>query len=545
MITQIGKIEDKYGVEFTAIDRTPLAGVTTIATFGTIISGHFNSNTATNSSSSDTPQVSCISAFLAATMPTPTELLWSWEDDQSYTPYQPDLCCTLSKQFSTTPKGSFQYPITTHTGTNLYTIDFASMTQTNTSTGTQRSIKYQAGCPRWFYTDDHKQLVPYTPQDSAEIERMYQAGKSTNLAINGRTYTFDFTSMKQINFETRYERPIQRQLESDDTFTSSYNLGLKVRGMKPNLQPAIDELKEELGGGVVTSEQMLPSGSDATLHGSLLETTDKHFVDATISENKITLRGIQGYIEKVMFLVRQQILAYEQRIVSQRSAASRVIETPDFWEPQVEKLELKTVKTGCSEWNRIHSRVVETLPSAKILKLERIQNQWLWEKHTFSKQRMAVKNRGDVNEKELFHGTRSTPPEKIFKSEHGFDFRFASKRMWGEGTYFAINAQYSNNYAYSVGDTKQMILAKVLTGETYHSPPDGSLKKPPVKSQLRGRHMYSGSSGDSSGEVFEDERYDSVSGHTNGSDIFVIYDHDKAYPAYLITYKTPTIGRLY
>ena len=541
VITQIGKIEDKYGVEFTAVDHTPLAGVTTIATFGTIISGHFNSSAATHSSGSNTPQVSCISAFLAATMPTPTELLWSWEeDDQSYTPYQPDLCCTLSKQFSTTPKGSFQCQITTDVGTNLYTIDFASMTQTNTSTGTQRSIKYQAGCPRWFYTDDHKQLVPYTPQDSAEIERMYQAGKSANLAINGRTYTFDFTSMKQINFESCYERPIQRQLESDDTFTSSYNLGLKVRGMKPNLQPAIDELKEELGGGVVTSEQMLPSGSDATLHGSLLETTGKHLVDATISEKKITLRGIQGYIEKVMFLVRQQILAYEQRIVSQRSAASKVIETPDFWEPQVEKLELKTVKTGCSEWNRIHSRVVETLPSAKILKLERIQNQWLWEKHTFSKQRMTEKNRGDVNEKELFHGTRSTPPEKIFKSEHGFDFRFASTGMWGEGTYLAVSAQYSNNYAYSVGDTKQMILAKVLTGETCRCQPDGSLKKPPVKSRAQARR-----GGDSSGEVFEDERYDSVSGHTNGSDIFVIYDHDKAYPAYLITYKTATIGRLY
>ena len=543
VITQISQIEGKHGVEFTVVDHAPLAGVTTIATFGTIISGHFTHSTASPSASADTPQVSCIPTFLETAMPTPTEFLWLWEDDQGYTPYQPDLCGTLSKQFSATPKGSFQCQITTDGGTtNLYIIDFASMTQTNTSTGTQRSIQYQAGSPRWFYTDDHKHLVPYTPQDSAEIERMYTTGKSANLAINGRMYTFDFTRMKQINLESRYKRPIERRLETDGASTSSYKLGLKVRGMEPNLQTAIDELKEELSGGVVTSEQMLPSSSDATLHASLLETTGKHFVDATISENKIILRGIQGYIEKVMFLVRQQILAYEQRIVSQRSASSKGIETPDCWEPQVEKIELKTVAKGSSEWNKIQRHVHKTLPSAQISKLERIQNQWLWEKHTFSKQRMTVKNRGDVNEKELFHGTRGTPPEKIFKSEHGFDFRFASKGLWGEGTYLAASAQYSDNYAYSVGDTKQMILAKVLTGETYRCQPDGSLKKPPVKSQLRGIHS---SSSGVSGEVFEDERYDSVSGHTNGSDIYVIYDHDKAYPAYLITYRTATMGRMY
>ena len=533
LITQIGKIEDKHGVEFTAVDHTPQAGVTPLAMFGTIISGHFNSTT-------DTPQVSCVSPFLEAAMSTPSDSsVWLWEeDDHSYTPYQPDLCSTLSKQFSTSPKGSFQCQITTNTCTSLYTIDFTSMTRTNIRTGTQRSIKYQAGTPRWLYRDDRKQFVPYTPQDSTEIETMFKSSKVKNLVINGKTYTFDFTSMRQINFESRYERPIQRQLESDATSISSYNLRLQVRGMKPNLQEAIEKLKEELVGGVVTSEQMLPSNSDATLYGSLLETTGKHFVDAKITERKIVLRGMQGYIERVMFLVREQILAYEQRIVSQRSASARIMETPDCWEAQTEKIELKLVKTGCSEWKRIQSCMLKTLPSAQIVKLERIQNQWLLEKYTFSKQRMTEKNKGDVNEKELFHGTKKTPPEKIFKSEHGFDFRFSSQGMWGEGTYFAVNAQYSDRYAYSVGDNKRMILAKVLTGETCRCQPDGNLKKPPVKpSQPR--------PDSSSGEVFEDERYDSVSGNTSGSDIFVIYDHEKAYPAYLITYKTAATARLY
>ena len=217
------------------------------------------------------------------------------------------------------------------------------------------------------------------------------------------------------------------------------------------------------------------------------------------------------------------------------SKASATFETPDDWGAQTEKIELKTVTEKSSEWNRIQSHVHKTLPSAQILKLERIQNQRLWDKYTLSKKQMIEKTKGDTNEKELFHGTRGTPPKKIFKSEHGFDLRFSSQGMWGEGTYFAVNAQYSDRYAYSLGDSKQMILAKVLTGETCRCPPDRNLKKPPIKpSQPR--------PDSSSGEVFEDERYDSVSGYTNGSDIFVIYDHEKAYPAYLITYKT---ARLY
>ena len=44
--------------------------------------------------------------------------------------------------------------------------------------------------------------------------------------------------------------------------------------------------------------------------------------------------------------------------------------------------------------------------------------------------------------------------------------------------------------------------------------------------------MFSGSQGDTSIK----RRYDSVSGDTGGSKVYITYDNDKAYPAYLITY---------
>ena len=45
-------------------------------------------------------------------------------------------------------------------------------------------------------------------------------------------------------------------------------------------------------------------------------------------------------------------------------------------------------------------------------------------------------------------------------------------------------------------------------------------------------------------ESFAGERYDSVSGQSGGSDIYMVYDHDKAYPAYLITYGDSTAWRI-
>ncbi|KAL5477879.1 hypothetical protein EMCRGX_G024733 [Ephydatia muelleri] len=138
---------------------------------------------------------------------------------------------------------------------------------------------------------------------------------------------------------------------------------------------------------------------------------------------------------------------------------------------------------------------------------------------------MAEKNSGEVNEKQLFHGTSNTPPEKVYCSEQGFDFRFAATGMWGTGAYFAVNASYSDSYAYSVTSAqKQMLLAVVLTGDAIESQPDKKLTKPPLKKAVMG-------------STFKDERYDSVTGTTKGSKIYVVYDHDKAYPCYLITYK--------
>ena len=148
---------------------------------------------------------------------------------------------------------------------------------------------------------------------------------------------------------------------------------------------------------------------------------------------------------------------------------------------------------------------------------------------------MSHKGSEKVNEKELFYVSSSTAPEEIYKSEEGFDMRFSRKGMWGQGNYFAESDQYSCSYAYgdsvhsslfcrycgSYSRTKQMFLAKVLTGDSYYSSSDQSLCMPPYKSSTSSEKVC----------------YDTVNGVTQGSKIYITYSNDKAYLLYLIYFK--------
>ena len=53
---------------------------------------------------------------------------------------------------------------------------------------------------------------------------------------------------------------------------------------------------------------------------------------------------------------------------------------------------------------------------------------------------------------ELFHGTSDNDQQQIYDSEEGFDMQFSASGMWGQANYFAVNASYSNSYAYRLKD---------------------------------------------------------------------------------------------
>ena len=206
---------------------------------------------------------------------------------------------------------------------------------------------------------------------------------------------------------------------------------------------------------------------------------------------------------------------------------------PPEWQPQSTNscTDVYPVVQGYTEWNRIEQRFKATMPNAKIATISRIQNIWLWDKYCEHKVRLHKKLSGKVNEMELFHGTRGNDPKVIYEGEHGFDMRYSNQGMWGQANYFAVNASYSNDYCYRTSDGfKEIFLVKVLTGDSYRCEPNRSLRKPPVKPT---------GDGNKSGTFRRPTRleYDTVTGDTGGSQVFMTYDNDKAYPAYLVRYS--------
>jgi hypothetical protein len=102
--------------------------------------------------------------------------------------------------------------------------------------------------------------------------------------------------------------------------------------------------------------------------------------------------------------------------------------------------------------------------------------------------------------------------------------------MWGIGSYFAKNASYSDKYSYKCPhknhvQIREMLVANVLTGNSklmLSTRKSMQLTRPPVYTEAT----------TNSPEVL----YDSVTGFTGGSQIYVLYKLDMAYPSYLVRY---------
>lgn len=192
---------------------------------------------------------------------------------------------------------------------------------------------------------------------------------------------------------------------------------------------------------------------------------------------------------------------------------------PAFWDPQWKPVEVKEVHVSNEEFKRVADLFCETMPRTRIVRLQRIQNPELWENFAFKRRKMAKASGKDPLSLRLFHGTRTTEPAAIFEGTDGFDMRHCKTGYWGIGNYFAVNAKYSDAYAYkATAGTKQMLLADVLVGDfCFVDKKNPDLRMPPAKS---GTNV----------------KYDSVKANTDGSDIYVTYNNLQAYPQYLITY---------
>ena len=499
----------------------------------------------------------------ASAQPAPsssTEIVWSWkENDGSFIPYTPAQTKALDAAYQQDSDSTY---FTTIGGTK-YSINFKTMKQTNLATRNQREIRRRITNSNerdnvtWKYMGDYGCFTSYSPSIAAQIESMFQnKDESTYVVINKRTYRFDFTAMKQINVMTGYERGIRYEIETVNAensrtkkpvFLCNGEVIVNIHGPLTTLAAARKKLETKLKDLLFSKTIPYPSGSNESLLSKIQDVAKRQRVSCTVGEGGesgasnvtkqvLTIQGLQTFVEKAQTEIQELMLAFHASFDTlPKSDKSSTSQYPPEWVPMSaqEQVKFHKLPRTASEFSRVNRRFQETMDKNNyiVVQIEQVQNKHLWTRYQQSKVRLHSKDPLTVNEKELFHGTRDKPASMICSSEEGFDMRFSREGMWGQANYFAVNANYSDTYSYhdASKQTNEMILAKVLTGDSFASSPDQHLRMPPVKNQVQ----------TGAGQL-QQVRYDSVNGVTHGSRVFMTYSNDLAYPAFIITYTGST-----
>ena len=420
-----------------------------------------------------------------------------------------------------------------------YTANMQWMCITEIESGQVMALDIEPLVPSWSYAISDEDFVQHEMHTSQDLENMFRYGGSF-ITLAGSKHTLDLYRMHQIDLETGHRVSVKRDPALVHHEVPQYFIIFAVRGLQKNLEPAVLAMQKRLRACCDTvsfvTELMpsIPRGWLEIIHIQMLNTVRQYCLkigSSTLENGKSTiqLKGAKDILDKVQILLKEQSLELQHRVISQQqrqpTCQPRPNNYPSEWEPQKSDFELIDVHHRSSEWNSIEGRMKRSIQNVTIVQVQRIQNRQLWDKYALEMKHMSERNHGSVNERQLFHGTRKTDPKIIVKAVRGIDFRYSRRDyqlLWGTGAYFAVNASYSDKYCHidSNSGMKQLLLVKVLTGNSrsYGERNDPNLTKPPPLS--RGSHVL----------------YDTVNGYTKGSYVYVVYDHDRAYPAYLITY---------
>eukprot|EP01006_Ploeotia_vitrea_P030753 TRINITY_DN63095_c0_g1_i1.p1 TRINITY_DN63095_c0_g1~~TRINITY_DN63095_c0_g1_i1.p1 ORF type:complete len:507 (-),score=-0.91 TRINITY_DN63095_c0_g1_i1:74-1594(-) len=186
---------------------------------------------------------------------------------------------------------------------------------------------------------------------------------------------------------------------------------------------------------------------------------------------------------------------------------------PPEWDAVTSKYSECLVNPKSAEYAKIAARFQESMPST-IVKIVRVQNVLLWEKHYWAVELMKKKacNAGNPNYHYVFHGTRSLPAANSV-AQSGFNSQRANSNPYG--IWFANDASYScGGYQWAEDGCKTVFVARVAVGT--EGTDDGS-----------GRRCTALPSGELPDTHISNQK----------CKVFVVYDHDLCYPEYKLFFN--------
>ncbi|XP_060077598.1 E3 ubiquitin-protein ligase mind-bomb-like [Ylistrum balloti] len=228
-------------------------------------------------------------------------------------------------------------------------------------------------------------------------------------------------------------------------------------------------------------------------------------------------------------MTRKFMERFQDTRSASKSQSQKRMHYPGYWtsmthQQQIIRVALKSGEGGMNakEYGNIVKKFARSLPQARVLKIERVQNKFLWEVYYIKKRHLErhYGGFGTANECELYHGTVPDAIDVI--SEQNFDMRLAGGRvgtLLGKGTYFAAEAKISDGYASPDRNRhKFMFVAKVLVGK--YCVGNSDYTRPPSQNPRDNQSVL----------------FDSCVDNMKNPRIYCVFDNNQYYPEYIVEY---------
>ncbi|XP_027009755.2 protein mono-ADP-ribosyltransferase PARP12-like isoform X2 [Tachysurus fulvidraco] len=215
------------------------------------------------------------------------------------------------------------------------------------------------------------------------------------------------------------------------------------------------------------------------------------------------------------------VSVFDARIARTRRGPNSYTGVPGFWDKTAvceSGYQRVLLDSSHKDFVRVQEHFNKTMKDFNILTVERVQNKELWEDFQTKRERMKKANsdkKYGEGERLLFHGTKTNNVDAICRQN--FDMRVSgvNATVYGQGSYFAKDANYSNDYTDHYGE-RCMFACRVLVGQ--YTKGVWHYRRPPAK--------------DAAGNL-----YDSCVNDVRNPTIYVVFERSQVYPEFLITYE--------
>ena len=194
----------------------------------------------------------------------------------------------------------------------------------------------------------------------------------------------------------------------------------------------------------------------------------------------------------------------------------------------------------------VKTLLARSLNSARLVRVQRVQNKRLWRAYSnFRDQELVLTCGGDVNERLLFHGTGERSASMVLAHPHGIDPRFSNGGFYGHGIYLAddpsypIGGRYAHRVAGSRGRLVELIVVRAALGRQQEM--GQHISKETRAMRMPGVRRVEGNANEprilyDSVRAGPHRPYVSGAGESgcDASIVHVVYEARQLYPAYII-----------